>query len=218
MRWKSRTRSKKGRTMRYRAPETFETGGGNWLSVPGTYHAVVTHTDEQPVDAKGGLLDGFRITFQALEGTVRDDEGRFTERDKTIDLLFWNPKLTDKNEGLFNRQKQGKFLIAVGLLKEDQVGTDVDIDLEDAVGRQVVFTLHEEDDGKSERKFLKLHFSDIWHIDDPAAAKFPQCAASKKLIPAPHRRDPKSFEKTNGTPPSKTKPSGKAKDVDLDDL
>ena len=201
--------------MKYRAPETVETGGGNWLSIPGTYHAVVTHTEEEPVDGKGALLDGFRITAQALEGTVKDDEGRFTERDKTVDLLFWNPKLTDKNEGLFSRKKQGKFFMATGLMTEDQLGMEVDINLEDAVGRQIVFTL-EEDDGKSERKFLRIAFADIWHIDDPTASKFPQCAASKKLIPAPHRRDPKSFEKTNGAEPAKAKT--KPESVDLDDL
>jgi hypothetical protein len=203
--------------MKYRAPETVETGGGNWLTQPGTYHVVITGADEEPHNAKGELMDAFRITAQALEGTVKDEDGMFTEKDKTVDLMFFNPKLTDKNEGLFARQKQARFFLATGLLTEEQLGTEVDIDLENAVGRQVVLTL-EEQDGKGDRKFLSLHFADIWHIDDPAVAKFPQCVASKKLIPAPHRRDPKSFEKTNGTSPPKTKPTGKAKDVDLDDL
>lgn len=203
--------------MKYKAPETLDTGGGNWLSQPGTYHAVVTHADEEPTNAKGEMLDGFRITFQALEGTVKDEDGKFTERDKTVDLMFFNGKLTDKNEGLFSRQKQGKFFIATGLLTDEQLGTDVDINLEDAVGRQVVMTL-EEEDGKGDRKFLRLHFTDIWHIDDPAASSYPKCAKSVKLIPAAHRRDPKSFEKKNGTTAAKTKPQTKTEAVDLDDL
>jgi len=203
--------------MKYRAPETVETGGGNWLTQPGTYHVVITHTDESPTNAKGEMLDAFKITAQALEGTVKDDDGKFVEKDKTVDLMFFNGKLTDKNEGMFARQKQGRFFLATGLLTEEQLGAEVDIDLEDAVGRQVVLTL-EEQDGKNDRKFLSLHFADIWHIDDPAAAKFPQCAASKKLIPALHRRDPKSFEKTNRAAPAKPKTKPKAEAVDLDDL
>lgn len=203
--------------MRYKAPETLDTGGGNWLTLPGTYHVVVTNTDEAPTNAKGEMLDGFRVTFQALEGTVKDEDGKFTERDKTIDLVFFNGKLTDKNEGQFARQKQGRFFIATGLLTDGQLGTEVDINLEDAVGRQVVMTL-EEQDGKGDRKFLQLHFADIWHIDDPAAASYLKCAKSVKLIPAPHRRDPKTFEKKNGGSTAEAKPQTKTETVDLDDL
>lgn len=203
--------------MKYKAPDTMDTGGGNWLIQPGTYHAVVTHSDEEPTNAKGEMLDGFRITFQALEGTVKGEDGKFTERDKTIDLVFFNGKLTDKNEGLFARQKQGKFFIATGLLTDEQLGTEVDINLENAIGRQVVMTL-EEQDGKGDRKFLQLHFADIWHIDDPAAASYPKCQKSVKLIPTAHRRDPKTFEKKNGTTATKPKPQTKTADVDLDDL
>lgn len=203
--------------MKYRAPETVDTGGGNWLTQPGTYHVVVTHADEEPTNGKGDMMDGFRITCQALEGTVKDEDGKFTELDKTIDLIFWNPKLTDKNEGLFARQKQGKFFIATGLLTEAQLGTEVEINLQNAVGRQIVLTL-EEQDGSGDRKFLQLHFADIWHIDDPAVASYPKCAKSVKLIPAAHRRDPKSFEKKNGSSAAKTRPPAKTETVDLDDL
>lgn len=201
--------------MKYRAPEAVESSGGNYLSSPGTYHAVVTATEETPHSGKGQSLDAFRVTFQALEGTVKGNDGKFTEKDKTVDLLFWHPKLTDKNEGLFARQKQAKFFIATGLLSESQLGQDVEIDLADAVGRQVVLTL-EEQDGDGERKFLQLHFSDIWHIDDPAAAAFPQCAKSKALIPKSHRRSPDSFGKSK--PASQPKPKAQAEDIDLSDL
>lgn len=204
--------------MRYKAPETVDTGGGNWLKQPGTYHVVVTHTDEAPTNAKDEMLDGFRVTFQALEGTVKGEDGKFSERDKTVDLMFFNGKLTDKNEGLFARQKQCRFFLATGLLTDEQLGTEVEINLEDAIGRQVIVTL-EEQDGRGDRKFLSLHFADIWHIDDPAAASYPKCAKSLGLIPKPHRRDPKSFEKkTNGGSAAKTKPPAKTETVDLDDL
>lgn len=204
--------------MKYKAPETVDTGGGNWLDKPGTYHLVLTAADEQPTKRNGEMMDAFRVTCQAIDGTVRDANG-FTEKDKTVDLTFWNPKLTDKNEGLFARQKQAKFFLATGLLTEEQLGTEVDINLGDAVGRQVIATLEERDGGDSGRTFLDLHFADIWHIDDPAAAKFPRNDKAIALVPKAHRRDPKSFEKKNGTE-AKAKPPKKSQTtpVDLDDL
>lgn len=196
--------------MKFRAPETTDTGGGNWLTLPGTYHGVITHADESPENGKGESLDGFRVTIQALEGTPRDETGQFTERDKTVDLMFWHPKLTDKNEGMFARQKQGKFFLATGLMTEEQLGTEVDIDLEDAVGRQVVFTL-EEQEGKSGKTFLQLHFADIWHVDEPEAAAYPKCQKSINLIPKQLRRVRKADTK-------KSPPKAATDDVDLDDL
>ena len=193
--------------MKYRAPETTDTGGGNWLTLPGTYHGVITHADEHPVNAKGESLDGFRITVQALEGTPRDESGKFAERDRTVDLMFWHPKLTDKNEGMFARQKQAKFFLATGLMSEQQLGNEIDIDLEDAIGRQVIFTL-EEQEGKTGRSFLQLHFADIWHVDDPDTSSYPKCQKSISLIAKPLRRAQK--------PKPQTKPA--AKDKDLDDI
>lgn len=200
--------------MKYRAPDTVDTGGGNWLDKPGTYHLVITAADEQPTKRNGEMMDAFRVTCQAIEGTVRDANG-FTERDKTVDLTFWHPKLTDKNEGLFARQKQARFFLATGLLTDGQLGSEVDINLEDCVGRQVIATL-EERDGDSGRTFLDLHFADIWHIDDPAAAKFPKSDKAIGLVPPAHRRKPESFAKKNGTEPRKT--AKKTETVDLDDL
>lgn len=194
--------------MKYRAPETADSGGGNWLTLPGTYHGVITHAEEDPTNGQGESLDGFRVTVQALEGTPRGDDGKFADRDKTIDLMFWHPKLTDKNEGLFARQKQAKFFLATGLMSEDQLGAEIDIDLEDAVGRQVVFTL-EETEGKTGKKFLQLHFSDIWHVDDEKAAAYPKCQKSINLIPKQLRRIRKADSKQQKPP---------ATDVDLDDL
>lgn len=197
--------------MKYRAPETLE---GNWIDKPGTYHLVITEADEHPTKQNGEMLDAFRITCLALDGTVREND-KFTEKDKTANLIFWHPKLTDKNEGAFARQKQGKFFLAAGLLTEEQLGQEVDINLEDCVGRQIVATL-EQRDGDGGRTFIDLHFDDVWHIDHPAAAKFPKCAKSISLAPPAHRRAPKTFEKRNGN--HKTEAAATLADVDLDDL
>jgi hypothetical protein len=203
------------------APESLP-AGGNWIDKPGTYHLVVTAVDEEPISRSKELIAGFKIDFQSLEGTVRDTEGRFTEADKTIDMVFFHPKLTDKNEGLFARQKQAAFFIAAGLMTEDQLGKKgVKIDLQAARGRHVIATLEEStsDQGK---KFIRLAYADIFHIDDPRAASFPKNGKALKLIPAAHRRDPKSFKLSVSEDQAQKKDtqsqSSASKENDLDDL
>jgi len=198
--------------MKFRTSESADTGGGNWLDKPGTYHLVVTSVDEEPKSKKGEMLDAFRVTMQALEGTVRDKDG-FTERGKTVDIMFWSPKLTDKNEGEFSRKKQTRYLLSTGLITESQLGSDVEIDLEQSRGRHVIATL-EERDGDGDKKFIDLHFADIFHIDDPAVAKFPKCQRSLGMIPKAHRRAPNSFKPSSGGGNG----GGNSSGVDLDSL
>lgn len=203
--------------MKFGTPDSLPTGGGNWIDKPGTYHLVITATDEEPVSKRDKkLIDGFKVDFQSVEGTVRDADGKFTEAGKTLDIVFFNPKITDKNEGLFARQKQAAFFIAAGLMTEGQLGgQEIDIDLAKAVGRNVIATLEEEktDDGKS---FIRLSYADIFHIDDPRASKFPRNERALSLIPAEHRREPKSFKFDEPAAASTAKAG--TKQVNLDDL
>jgi hypothetical protein len=205
------------------APEELSHGGGNWIDKPGTYHLVVTAVDEEPISKKKELIPGFKVDFQAMEGTVRSGDGKFTEKDKTIDLVFFNPKITDKNEGLFARQKQAAFFIATGLMTEEQLGkSGIKIDLEQARGRHVIATL-EEDTSEQGKKFIRLSYDNIWHIDDPRAASFPKNEKALTLIPSAHRRDPKSFKigGDNGDQAKQSKPKdppAAGNGVDLDDL
>lgn len=205
------------------APESIPTGGGNWIDKPGTYHLMITAFDEEPVTKDKKLVDGFKIDFQALEGTVRDPDGKFSEKDKTIGMTFYNPKITDKNEGLFARQKQAAFFIASGLMTEEHLGKQgIAINLKDAVGRNVVATL-EEQEGTDGKKYVRLAYADIFHIDDPRAAKFPKNEKVLALIPTAHRRDPKSFkigdDDTPKNPPKSNGSNGSSPGgVDLDNL
>lgn len=192
------------------APETVDTGGGNWLKEPGTYHAIVTGQKENPVSKDGVGLDAIEVTLQILAGTV---DG---QKDRTVDVKFWNPKLNGKDGGLFARQKQARLYIATGLMDESKLGQGVRINLADAVARQVVLTLDHSDE---EKKYLELSYANIWHIDDPDAAGFPKCAEHLKLIPADQRRKPDSFNKSNGNGSSKPSQSKQpAEAVDLSDL
>lgn len=203
------------------APDKLPTGGGNWIDKPGTYHLMITAADEEPVSKKDKkMIDGFTVDFQALDGTVRDAAGKFTEKDKTVGLTFYNPKITDKNEGVFARQKQAAFFVATGLMTEEQLGKQgITIKLSEAVGRQVIATL-EEQVGTDGKKYIRLAYGDIFHIDDPRAAGFPRNEKAITLIPSAYRRDPKSFKigDDDDAKVNNHQKTNSSNGVDLDDM
>lgn len=178
-------------------PGSFDTGGA-FLSEPGTYHLAVMDVNEQPTSRDGKLLDGFRVEAEVLGGP---------QAKKQVELMFFNPKLTDKNNGEMAKKKQGRFVLATGVIQAAKPGEKVTVDLQLAKGRQFIATLALDDRGDDNaKKFLQLHFADIWHVDDPTAAKCEFNQAAIKLIPANLRRSPESFAK----PDAKSKAGGSA--------
>ncbi len=194
-------------TFEFDAPAADEmVSGGLYLDEPGTYHVVVTEVEEQPEKQDGTVMDGFRVKFSVLAGTVEGQE------DKLLSLLLFNPDMSHKDGGAFAKRRQAKFLYATGLLDESALGKRVKIDLQDAIGRHCVIQVEKEDD---DSKFLQLKYDNIWHVDHPDAAKFPRNDAALGLLPDDQRRDPSSFptRKAAGKNGAKKKP-----DVNLDDL
>lgn len=179
--------------MKHRTGGDFNTGG--FLSEPGTYHLCVTDATENPTNKSGGLIDNaaFRVSCEVLSGTVAGQEH------KTIDILFFHPKATDKNEGAFARKKIDRFLLAVSLVGDDDKDKDIDIDITKCVGRQFVAKLEQDEENA---KFLRVAFADIYHVDDPAVKAVPKNEDALKLMPAALRKI--------GNQPAAAKP-GKAK-------
>lgn len=170
--------------MEMEMPESFDTGGA-YLHEPGTYHLAVTSVDEQPTAKNGTLIDGFRVEVEVLGGQ---------HAKKQAELMFFAPKLTDKNNGEMAKKKQARFVLATGILAAAKPGEKVTVDLAKAVGRQLIATLaHRESQNDPSKKFIDLNFADIWHVDDPGAAKCEFNQAALGLIPKQLRRDPKSF-------------------------
>ena len=185
--------------------------GGNFLRIPGTYHLVVLDVDEQPTKRGGELIDGFRVKCDVLDGTVQVD-GACTEIGKSVDIMFFAPKLTQPNDGEFNRKRISRFLMATNLLPPDALGKKAEAELQDAVGKQFVATLELTKDGK----FLELSFLDLWHVDDPAAKGFPKSAQGLSMLPADERW-------VDGKPGTKDgqvvdSPPAQEEAVDLDDI
>jgi len=195
-------------------PEDID-GQSNFLTEPGTYHAVVIAVDEAPTSKAGVLLEGFRVEFAVLDGTVAG------QKDKQFDIMFFKPKLTDKNGGEFAKRKQARFAIATGILPRAEPGKRVTVDLQQANGRQLVVELeHQKDMTTGEpTKFLQLAWANIYHVDDPAVAKVPKDATALSLLPDELRKKPADFARqpvgqSNGKPPA----AKSATAVNLDDL
>lgn len=195
-------------------PEDID-GQSNFLTEPGTYHAVVIAVDEAPTSKAGVLLEGFRVEFAVLDGTVAG------QKDKQFDIMFFKPKLTDKNGGEFAKRKQARFAIATGILPRAEPGKRVTVDLQQANGRQLVVELeHQKDMTTGEpTKFLQLTWANIYHVDDPAVAKVPKDATALSLLPDELRKKPADFARqpvgqSNGKPPA----AKSATAVNLDDL
>ncbi len=196
-------------------PEDIE-GQSSFLQEPGTYHCVVVAVDEAPTSKAGVLLEGFRVDFAVLDGTVAN------QKDKQFDVMFFKPKLTDKNGGEFAKRKQARFALATGILPRAEPGKKVTVDLQQANGRQLVVELEHQKDMQTgaPTKFLQLAWANIYHVDDPAVAKVPKDKTALSLLPAELRKKPDDFARQpagqgNGTPKA-AKPAAAA--VNLDDL
>lgn len=173
--------------MKHRTGSDFQTGG--FLKEPGTYHFCIVDAVENPTNKDGALIDNaaFRIYAEALAGTAPGQEN------KQCDIIFFWPKPSDKNEGAFNRKKIDRFLLAIGLMQEEDKDKELDIDIGKAVGKQFIAKMELDEDNK----FLRVSFADIYHVDDPAIKTVPKSESGLKLI---HPSLRKIGEKPSGKP------------------
>src|SRR5690606_29809478 len=97
-------------SMTFEMPETIDHGGGgNYLREKGKFLLQVLNAEKDPVSKGGTLMNGFKYELAVV------NEGE--QKGQTIDLMFWDPKLTDSEENqLKDRMKQAAALIAVGLV------------------------------------------------------------------------------------------------------
>lgn len=170
--------------------ETTEDIGGSasdqYLSEPGTYHCVITSVAENE-GPKGNPIDGFTVGLAVLDGTVGG------QKDKSTNLCLFSPD-ESKSDKLqeWAKKKQTAFAIAAGLLDlSKKLGGKVAIDLSEAVGRQIVLTFeNNEYEGKTR---LQLSYANIYHVDDPRAAKFPKDKEALSLIDKSLRKPAEYF-------------------------
>lgn len=153
---------------------------GDWLREPGNYHVIVQSVDEEPTNKAGQLIDGaaFKVEWSILGGTV---EG---QREKVYSDTFYQPSPSDTEEKQAKATlKIDRFFIAANLMKPDQLGAELAIDLQQACGRQMVLRLTQ---NKRDARYLDV-WQEIYHIDDPAVAAVPKDPVALARIPKDRR-------------------------------
>ena len=185
----------------YQAGEDFSAGG--FLDEPGWYHLVVVDVSAPPTKRDGSLIDNgfFSLHVQVLTGSVSGQE------EKTTTLTFFHPRDTDKDGGEFRRKVNDRAFLATGILRPEDKGKQVSIDLDAMRGRQIIAKLEKSKD----EKYLQLAFSEIYHVDDPAVKSTPKSADALKLIPVDQRM-------VGSKAPPAPKPSAPAAPLDINQV
>ncbi len=189
--------------------ELMHEGGGNHLKTPGIHHLHIVSVDEQPVDKKGNAVDGFRVEFSVLGGPKAGQQAGLT---------FWSPKASDPDQKNWDQFKRAAFAVAAGLTHESKGGQQVTVELSDCVDRQVVAELSFDDrdaDKPVSQKWLRLHYANIYHVDDPRASSCPKDAKALALLPKSQRRTAESFKAGKPNGQATSQPAGS---VDVGDI
>jgi len=198
--------------MSFALDTTEDIGGGEstYLDQPGTYHCLVTSVLENQ-GPKGGYIDGFTVGLAVLAGTT---EG---QRDKQTNLcLFSADSSKSEKSQEWAKKKQTAFAIATEVISLASLGKRVEVDLQSAVGRQVLVTFEEnEHEGK---KNLSLSYANIYHIDDPRAAKFPKDPEAIDLATKEMQRKPPEYFASLLKKPEGKASQSRLSDNDLADL
>jgi len=166
------------------------------IEFPGTYHMVVTKIDPEPLKKSGERIDALCIHVGVVAGTDQRCVGN------NYEVYLNNPSHANKDGGEFLRRIQTRFFFVTKLVAEDQLDKEVEIDLDDAIGRQFIAKFSEEEyQGK---KQVKLSGVDMWHVDDPYVKDIPKDSLSINQIAKDLRMVEKSPSK-----PVKTHPAAK---------
>lgn len=173
----------------------------NLVDEPCWVHAVVRSIEDGPTDDSGKMQEKLVVKATVYASTVASQVGR----DLQISLPY--PKLSSKDGGRFSLKKITRTFEAVDLTTPQQRGQEVNIeDLEIAKGRSFICEIERNEyqvekgprAGQTEIRYV-LAFANIFHVDDPAVAKYPKHAGVMAATPKSLRHPPEYF-KGNGSP------------------
>lgn len=164
--------------MEYQTGDNFDGGGG--FKIPGRYHLIVDYAEENPTDRNHQPRPDvmYEVGFKIVGAANPDHVGK-----KIDQISFFAPKGTEKDGGVFIRKKSDRFLLAVNLLKPDDVGKKVSINVAQAAGQQLCAEFE-----LSAKGYMQIAFANIYHVDDPEAADIPKNEKLLELIDPSCRR------------------------------
>lgn len=174
--------------------------GSTLLEEEGTYHMLVNDFNDRPLDKEGRLQESveYDIHCEVLGGSVPHQEG------KTYRLRFWRPKPDDTEKSkAFHQKQKDRFWMAVNAINgAEHKGKRVQIDEQWVVANSMQFVIKLE---KTEKGFLRMHFQDVWHVDDPECAGATKNEEALKEIPPQFRRiGSRKAPSQNPPPPAET--------------
>lgn len=178
----------------FNAAEDLNAGDGNRITEPGIYHVTITNIREGE-GPNGKPCDGFTIEGDVLGGTVEGCHG------KTFKETIFMPNLKGTEEAqAMALKKVTAFCIATGLMTPSQLGQAVDIDVNNAVGRQLVIEFDRqmaknEQTGKWDvpTKYLTIAYANIYHVDDPEVKDVPKNADALGMRADGEKKDASYF-------------------------
>lgn len=149
-------------------------GGGKFLREgdDGWHHVVITAAREGAVKSDGNPINNAmaQIECEVIASTVPTAVGKAWEN------TFFQPKLNGKDGGAFTKKVFDRFLMATSMATQEQLDnpeSELDINMESMVGRQFIVKLATED-GDNNKKYLRIAYADIFHVDDPAVKDQPK--------------------------------------------
>jgi len=189
--------------------EDFNTGGGNFLTTPGKFHALIQHAEENAMRGEK-MVKGFMLELQVVLPAELAGQ--------THKLYLGNPDPSHKDGGAFSLKKQVAALIATNVVTPSDLGKKgVDIDPAKAHDMQVCIELElgkpSEKDGK---RYLDMAYANIYHVDDPRAKSYPKDADTLAMIPAEYRCGEAFFAPLMQKPTAK--PAQRVDDKDFEGL
>ena len=166
---------------------------GNRIGEPGTFHLVITSVKEGE-GPSGKPIDGFTFEADVLGGTVEGCAGKAHR-----ETLF-APNLSGSDAAqAMARKKLAAFFIATGVMIPDQLGKSVDIDVDKAIGKQLIVDLERQKD-KDEKgkytiptKYVQTAYANIYHVDDPDVKDIPKNAEALGMRDDADKHGPEWF-------------------------
>lgn len=176
-------------------------GLSGFLEAEGVYHFIVE-------EAKDGIkmnieeaFDGFSVRLKVLHGP---------EEGKTTYINLMDGQESHKDGGKACNAKQCAFLVASNLLTPDQLkGAQFSFDEQNSIGAQIIADFRLGKPNDKGKRYLELHYSNIYHVDDPRSASVAKDASWIAKIPAGFRRKPEFFAsiQPKKNAPATTKPA-----------
>jgi hypothetical protein len=181
------------------------TGSGRLLA-PGFYHFVIesAHDGKMPNGETDLKSSGFSATMRVLEGP---------QKDVTVGIILDDGE-GHRDGGAFAQKKQTALFVAANTILVEQLGQSVEIDVDMVIGHQVCAEMQRQKDRDGNpTDFVDLKYANIYHVDDPRAAKCVKNDSELANIDSSYRHDASYFDSI-----AKPKPTSGGGDLDLSDL